>query len=113
MLISKKSFSQKNNNLESHICKNVFVYVQCDVCINVVLRYTDYAESFIIPHETEGYRFGLPSVRRSVCPSVCLSHPEGGCFVDITSPLIDVPKGFFSPYSIQTRIIDVQRQGFS
>ena len=46
--------------------------------------------------------------------SVRLSHPEGGCLVDITSPLMAVPRGFFlSPYSIQTRIIDVQRQGFS
>ena len=60
--------------------------------------------------------FGLvrPSVRLSVRPSVRLSHPEGGCLVDITLPSLDVPKVFFfSPYSIQTRIIDVQRQGFS
>ena len=67
---------------------------------------------FIIPRETEGYRFGLVrlSVRLSVRPSVRLSHPEGGCFVYITSPLMDVPRGFFSSYSIQTRIIDMQRQ---
>ena len=53
------------------------------------------------------------SVRPSVRLSVRLSHPEGGCLVDITSPSLDVPRGFFSSYSIQTRIIDVQRQGFS
>ena len=45
----------------------------------------------IIPRETEGYRFGL--VRPSVRPSVRLSHPEGGCLVDITSPSQDVPRG--------------------
>ena len=66
----------------------------------------------IIPRETEVYRFGL--VRPSVCLSVFrLSHPEGGCLVDITSPLMDVRRGFYSPYSIQTRIIDVQRKRFS
>ena len=57
------------------------------------------------------------SVRPSVCPSVCLSvrlsHREGGCLVDITSPSLDVPRGVFSSYLIQPRIIDVQRQGFS
>ena len=34
------------------------------------------------------------------------------CLADITSPSLDVPRGFFSPYSMQTRIIDVQHQGF-
>ena len=53
------------------------------------------------------------SVCPSVCPSVRLSHPEGGCLVDITSPSLDMPRGFFSSYSMQTRIIGVQRQGFS
>ena len=47
MFISKTSFAQKKNNLESHICKNVSVYAQCEFCINVALRYTAYAELLI------------------------------------------------------------------
>ena len=44
-----------------------------------------------------------PSDRPSVRPSVRLSHPEGGCLVDITSPLMDVPRGFLATacYSIR------------
>ena len=48
----------------------------------------------------------------SVCPSVCLSHFEGRCFVDITSSSMEVSRLFHS-LSLQPRIADVQRQGFS
>ena len=45
----------------------------------------------------------------SVRPSVF----EGGCFVDITSPSMEVPRCFLRSFSLQPRIVDVQRQGFS
>ena len=63
-----------------------------------------YMYEVIIPLETEGYRFGL---------SVRLSHFEGRCFVDITSPSMGGPRGVFRSFSLQARIVGVQRQGFS
>ena len=45
--------------------------------------------------------------------SVRLSHFKGGCFVDITSPSMEVPRGLFRSFSLQPMIVDVQRQGFS
>ena len=52
------------------------------IFLNIIIR-------IFIPRDTEGYRFGLVRL------SVRLSHPKGGCLVDITFPSLDVPRGVF------------------
>ena len=75
----------------SGVFMNVSLFLVIICLIDMLRKYsTRLKMTVIIPRETEGYRFGLIRL------SVRLSHFEGWCFVDITSPSMEVPRYFFS-----------------